>query len=101
MVLHCFALRLAEKSGATSLTSVVKPKLIVFSCAWCRLNVFALSSDCFIGLSATASACAWPKSDEFGFWFYDTQLEAALIATAAITRFISYGEVMTVSVTSS
>ena len=38
-----------------------------FSCAWCRLHVFALSSDWFFGLSASLVI---GQSDYFGFGFF-------------------------------
>ena len=56
LILHCYALCLAEKSRAT-FSEEVKPKPIVtcphtFSCAWRRLHVFGSSSICFTEMSA-------------------------------------------------
>ena len=70
LVLHCFGLWLAKKSCATLLTNQkLKPKPIVtclhaFSRTWRRLHVLALSSDWFIGLSASSVIS---QSHYFGF----------------------------------
>ena len=47
-----------------------------FSRAWRRLQVFASSSDWFIGLSA--SVVIGQSNYSVSFWFYDTQLKIAL-----------------------
>ena len=86
LVLHCYALWLAKKSHATLSTNQRLKAIVtcsdVFSRAWRRRDVFALTSDWFIGLST--SVVIGQSTNYFGFGL--TSLKWKPLPKTSITK---------------